>query len=84
MIQDQIICSRYEAVVFYTPEKGRRKKKREMLGEGKYYFGGGEKQGRKYFEYFTYLTYLAYFAYSHTSNLSFFYTGKIFGEQILP
>ena len=32
--------SRYEAVVFYTPEKGRRKKKREIFGEGKYIFMG--------------------------------------------
>ena len=40
MIQDKIICSRYEAVVFYTPEKGTRKKKRDIFGEGKYIFMG--------------------------------------------
>ena len=30
--------SRYGAVVFYIPEKGRRKKKGKIFGEGKYIF----------------------------------------------
>ena len=30
--------SRYGAVVFYKPEKGRRKIKRKIIGEGKYIF----------------------------------------------
>ena len=38
---------RYGKVLFYIPEKGLRRKKGKLFGEGKYFFGGEEKHRRR-------------------------------------